>query len=618
MTKARGRDRGRTKVVFPNERQSKLVIGLLCVGLSVMAVSPFFFLGKADGDDGGVRLQMPDTHDMQLHFEQMKSFYRGLAAGEIYPRWEEDTNRGFGAPTTTYYPPGVYYLTAALYAILGDWWRGIFNAHLIMMIASAAALYLYARRVMSRGPAALAMASYIFFPYHLVDQYHRGAIAEFLGFVWMPLMLLFAERILDDSESNRAPADGGRSVGKRALFGSVPGPRLLFAIAGLAASYAAFLWTHTPTAYQFSLAFGLVAVVAAWMRRNWNGLLWLGAAVVIGLALSAAYLYPAAVEQNLIHREYISQTWPYHNTYVFKHQLPYADATHPFFRMIDTIWAGGTISIVLCGVTLLAFGRRSLAAALKERVVLWTIAGCFAAFMMTSASYPIGRLIPKIDIGVFTWRMLSIISLSAALLAGACAQAAITASNLSSARRRACWSLALVILIGGVLYSAIRVVAPLYNAPLFGASPEHLNYATLPMGAPEEPLDLPEVERAELASQGGSVTIGVWNPEHRELTVNLNSPDSLLIRTFNFPGWAATVDGKPTAIVSGEVLGDIMLQLEEGGHAVQLDYRETPTRQFGDRVTIVAFTAWLGVIAAAFGMRSRKRRYARAGPTREA
>ena len=110
------------KLTAENERKTKLLIALLCIGLSAFAVVPFFFMGAETGG-GTFELRMPTTHDMFLHYDQMRSFYNGLAAGEIYPRWEEDTNRGFGAPTTSYYPPGIYYLTSAFYAVTGDWLR---------------------------------------------------------------------------------------------------------------------------------------------------------------------------------------------------------------------------------------------------------------------------------------------------------------------------------------------------------------------------------------------------------------------------------------------------------------------------------------------------------------
>src|SRR5215468_3315984 len=263
------------------ERQQKLLIGLLCIGLSAIAVVPFFFMGRAEVDKGSFELRMPTTHDMFLHYDQMRSFYNGLAAREVYPRWEEETNRGFGAPTTSYYPPGIYYLTSAFYVITGDWLRTLLDAHLAMMIAAAAALYLYAKRVMGRTAALAAMAAYIFLPYHIADQYQRGAMAELLVFVWMPLMLLFGERLM------KAPSLVGNG-------------RALLNVAGLAASYGAFLWSHPPTAYQFTLAFFLYVLLLVVIRREWKGFIALGVAMLLGIGLAAVYLLPAAAEQDLI------------------------------------------------------------------------------------------------------------------------------------------------------------------------------------------------------------------------------------------------------------------------------------------------------------------------------
>jgi len=240
-------------------RRTKLFIAFFGIGLSAVAVVPFFFMGQSKGG-AAFELRMPTTHDMFLHYDQMKSFYNGLAAGEIYPRWEEDTNRGFGAPTTSFYPPGIYYLTSGFYGVTRDWLRTLLAAQLLMMIASAAALYFYARRVMGRAAAITAMTAYVVFPYHLTDQYHRGAIAELLGFVWMPLILIFCDRLMKAPNADETT----RISRRRAAF---------LDAAGLAICYGAFLWSHPPTAYQFTLGLGVYLLALSFMQREWKGLL---------------------------------------------------------------------------------------------------------------------------------------------------------------------------------------------------------------------------------------------------------------------------------------------------------------------------------------------------------
>jgi len=573
-----------------NERQTKLLIALLCIGLSALAVMPFFFMGRSETGGGALELRMPTTHDMFLHYDQMRSFYNGLAAGEIYPRWEEDTNRGFGAPTTSYYPPGVYYLTSAFYTVTQDWLRALLDAHLAMMVAAAAALYIYARQVMGRGAAMAAMAAYIFLPYHMLDQYQRGAMAELLVFVWMPLMLLFGERLM------KAPVQVRR--------GSVP-----FDIAGLAASYGAFLWSHPPTAFQFTLGFGVYVLVLGGMRKEWKGLVAVGAAMALGIGLAAVYLLPAAIEQNLIHREYVTQTWPYHKTYVFVHDLYNSDVHSGFFKLIDSIWITGTVVIAVGVITLLWLKRGVLASApqLRQRVLLWVILGGLASFMMTRASMPVGRLIPKIDIGVFAWRMLSITTLVGALLAGAFAQTAIEAAKRGLRSDRLLFaSLAGLVLAGGAVFSAVAVARPMIEAVVFEPEPEHLNWATIPSNAPADPTLLPDqMPQAELASEGsGEIAVEEWEPQHRVVRATLKDDDALLVRTFNFPGWTAAVDGEQVPIRASEELGNIEIEMRAGEHRLTLDFLETPARRAFRIVTLCSFGLLIALGAAALARRS--------------
>jgi hypothetical protein len=568
------------KLNAENERKSKLLIGLACVGLSALAVVPFFFMGRA-GSGSAFELRMPTTHDMFLHYDQMRSFYTGLASGEIYPRWEEDTNRGFGAPTTSYYPPGVYYLTSAFYAVTQDWLRALMNTHLLLMVAAAATVYIYARQAMGRGAAMAAMAAYIFLPYHMLDQYQRGAMAELLVFVWMPLMLLFGERLMS------------------AQTGSSGQPSKLASAVGLAATYGAFLWSHPPTAYQFTLGFGVYVLVLCLMRREWKGLVAVGGSMVLGIGLAAMYLLPAAIEQDLIHREYVAETWPYHKTYIFVHDLYKTDVHSGFFKLIDASWISGTLVIAIGAITLLWLKRQSLTTnpALKQRVLLWTILGGLASFMMTSASMPVGKLIPKIDIGVFSWRMLSITTLVVALLAGSFTQAAVNAAGRGLRADRILFaSLAALVIVGGAGFSAVAVARPMSNAIVFEPEPEHLNWATIPSTAPADPTELPEnVPQAALATaESGEAVVESWKPEHRVVRASLRKDDTLLIRTFNFPGWTAAVDGQRVPIKSSENLGSIEIELQAGTHRVTLDFLDTDPRR---RFRLVSLSSFVVLIA---------------------
>jgi hypothetical protein len=560
-----------------NERLGVL---LLLVVMTAIATLPFFAIGE-DQKVGCCGGEMPVTHDSWMHLNQMRAFYRGLESGRLYPRWDDETHGGYGAPTLAFYPPGAYYVTSLFYFLTRDWSKVWIGFYWLASFASAAAVYCYARRTMSRAASLLAAAVYVFAPYHLINQYQRGAMAEFLSFIWIPLVLLFAERLLADSSRRE----------------------LLLSFAGLSASFGAFLWSHPPTAYQFLLVFGPCFVVwAMWMKRL-RGLLIIGCAMGFGSTIAAAYFLPAVAEQNLVNYDDVERTWPYHASYVYDFaQKVYDHANDSFFIRLDRIWAfnalaiSGSAGILACLFWLKgAWRNRAGKDACAPRIWLWAWAGLIACFLMTKYSEPIGRLIPKIEIGVYSWRMMALTSFAVAMLAGECFE--IRRGGHAGLPLR--WGASLMILIGVLAASAWYVAWPMWRAQSFEPNPEHYNYATLPRGAPRE---APPMDRARLASGNGRVTTENWAPELRRLRVEAPKPDQLQFRTSNFAGWTATIDGGFAEIKEGAVK-NVVIDLPEGAHSVTLELRPTPARRAGNVITILSLALLFSITIAGIRMK---------------
>jgi len=592
-----------------------------CLLLSGIATVPYFFMGQPDDEQDQTRwsLRMPDTHDIFLHYDQMKSFYTGLEAGEIYPKWEVETNRGFGAPTTCFYPPGIYYVTSFFYYLVRNWVLSLLWTHVAIMVASAAAIYWYARRSLSCPAALVAMACYIILPYHLIDQYQRGAIAELLGFVWMPLILLFIEQMVDRQHAPSSLDTIGLSdpAKPETVAPALPFDRTrvtvrgIGAVVGLALAYAAFIWSHPPTAFQFSMVLAVFIPLLALARKKWRGIFLAGSGIALGLLLSSAYLYPAFREKDLIHNEFIAENWPYRESYVFLH-TQYMDEHRPFFNLINMTWAVNFAIILVCiaALLLLRYWRKQKSESPRWQAGLWAVIGLFASFMMTVFSDPIGRRIPMIDIGVFSWRMLGITTLAAALLAGALADIGVRCFQKRARGTSAVWATVSLVIASAVAFTIIAVLAPVWNGVLFVPEIEHLNPTMVPRTAPDDPEDLPDVEPVQLDQGAGEVHVQRWLPQHREIEARLTDPDTLWVRTFNYPGWTASVDGSPVAIETGEDLGDIRLNLDAGQHNITLNFLDTPIRRRGAQATklSVAIVCFLLLVAGvAYLLKARRR-----------
>jgi uncharacterized membrane protein YfhO len=83
------------------------------------------------------------------------------------------------------------------------------------------------------------------------------------------------------------------------------------------------------------------------------------------------------------------------------------------------------------------------------------------------------------------------------------------------------------------------------------------------------------LEQAErLASPTGDAVVQVvsYEPELVALNVTLDAPGVLVLADTWYPGWQATVDGEPAALLRANYLYRAVL-LPAGQHSVQFEYR---------------------------------------------
>ena len=392
----------------------------------------------------------------------------------------------------------------------------------------------------------------------------------------MPLILLISDRLIKDKSGD----DGSKSSSST-----------LLCVAGLALAYGGFIWSHVSTVYQFSLVLGICLPLLALLRKNVKGLVYSGLGMTIGLGLSAAYLYPAWREKNLIHNEFIGKSWPYHDSYVFP-MNDYAFSNWDFFTRIDDIWILNTCVILFGALAVLVLlGRHKTTLQIDWNVNrFWFVAGIIPTFLMMRVSYNLSLRIPMIDIGVFSWRMLGITSIVACLVIGASLQAArILRREQHLVKARLLAGFAIFLLLSGAGVSIYLVIFPMYDVQAFEASDSHLNWASLPSTVHSEPEDLPDYqEKVRLLEERGEVRIDRWATEHRVIHTVTTGPAKLWVRTFNFPGWEATMDGKHVEIESASEIGEMLIRLPAGEHNIVLDYSGTPVQKRGSLVTIIS------------------------------
>lgn len=203
----------------------------------------------------------PMTHDsFWIDWVWAEQFTAEFAAGNPYPRWLPQSHGGLGSPVFYYYPPAAFYLTG-LFGLGGlGTYPAILATFFAGFAASGAAMYAWLRST-AKAPL-LGALLYMAAPYHVLDFYGRGALAEFLAIALIPLLAL-----------------GLRSAAEGRIF-------------TCAAAYAALLLTHLPLALLVSLF--LAGPYALYLARGApKRLVRIAVPLLLGLAIAAVYLVPA-------------------------------------------------------------------------------------------------------------------------------------------------------------------------------------------------------------------------------------------------------------------------------------------------------------------------------------
>jgi len=116
-------------------------------------------------------------------------FHENIRHGILLPRWAPDLSHGTGQPLFLYNPPLFYYLAEVWHLLGFDLVTAINLACVVIVLASAAGMFLLAELYFGELGGWLAAAAYLYAPYFSVDLYVRSALAEFAAFPFFAFTL---------------------------------------------------------------------------------------------------------------------------------------------------------------------------------------------------------------------------------------------------------------------------------------------------------------------------------------------------------------------------------------------------------------------------------------------
>jgi 6-pyruvoyl-tetrahydropterin synthase related domain len=505
---------------------------LVIAAAAFVVILPFFFLG------------IPSGHDFEFHVNSWMEVLSQWKQGILIPRWAALAHYGYGEARFIFYPPFSWSLGACLGALLP--WKLVPGAYIwLVLTLSGCSMFALARRWLKTHDAIFASVVYAANPYHLVIVYWRSAFAELLASALLPALLLCALRLEGNARRSVIP---------------------------LALIIAAAWFTNVPAAIMvnYSLAF-LVAGFAIMRRSPWI-LVWGLIAVILGSALAAFFLLPAAYEQPWVAiAQVLGPGVRPRDNFLF---TSINDADHNRFNRLVSIVAVEEIIVLLVAAFWVRY-RRRMGGRTSSMVVGW---GFAAAISMFSFTLPLYRILPELRFVQLPWRWLLALNVDFALL-------------LTTAWRR--WSMRLLICAAMLTALAIvwhRVQPPWWDtaadvAEMLDNQQSGIGYEGtdeyVPSGA--DPYEISRDARKVTYEGPGTARLHVhtWSFESKSLTADVSQTGKLVLRLFDYPAWSVTVNGQTVAASSRPVTGQMMIPVAAGENQVQITLMRTWDQTLG-------------------------------------
>lgn len=526
-----------------------------------------------------------------------------ITQGQIPPRWVPDLGFGFGYPLFNFYPPFVYYLGAVLHLIGFSF---INSTKLVMgfgFFLSAAGMFVWVRKHFGIIAGLFAAVLYTYAPYHSVDLYVRGALAEFFAFVWIPLLFWGIDSLFEKREKKYVVFVG--------LF------------------FALLMLTHTLVMLQFAPIFLIYVSFQFFFYKKFvlqNALL-LATSLILGLGLSAYFWLPSILEKQFTLVDMI----------LTKELANYALHFVCPAQLLNGIWGyGGSGPGCLDGLSFqigkvqIVVGLGALGISLlyvfKRRLrIVWTVLFVtgFSVWMTIPLSKPLWDMLKPFWYIQFPWRYLLFVAVGTAFLGG---------FVVWSVQKK--WGLYAGAFVAIVLslfniYQVRNDFQPQSYRNITDAemtSKQDLQWRVSSMSyeyVPKEvqtqlsaknttkltieEQDLPKksftilsgdmkVVELENSSQLKRYTVTVYNRTTAEQGL-------LQINTFLFPGWLVYLDGREVTQLAHSREHLIRIEIPAGRHTVVAVFTNTPVRTIANVISLLSI---LGLVGSYFVIRYKK------------
>jgi uncharacterized membrane protein len=538
---------------------------------SVFSIIPFLHFGF---------FPIHDSTQVQRVFEMTKA----LTDGMFPVRWVADLGFGYGYPIFSFYAPLSYYLGSIINLLGFDALLATKIMMVLGILIAGVSMYFFAKEIWGKSGAVLSALLYVFVPYHAVDVFVRGDVAEFWAYALIPFIFY-------------------------GLLGVHKTGKFRFVLIG-AFSFAGIIMSHNLTAMMitpFVLLFAMLLFIGN-KKTGVNFLLTL----FFGIMLSAFYWLPALTEINLTNVfSQIGGGADYKDHFVCLSQLwssPWGFGGSTKGCVDGLSFMIGKLHIILFIISILISGlclKLKIGESKKIiMIVFFSIVLFISVFLTLESSKFIWDLLRPMSFFQYPWRFLLPTAFFISIIAGS------SFYYLESISKNK-WVNILILLILSLTvvgfnykyFNAQEYVSVSENSFInqnylkFNTSQISSEYMPKHFKKPENITQIPNFNR--LSTKDLAVTVVRHKTQEIEFKLAVKKEGKYTFPIAYFPAWKASLDAKEIQIKQNE--NGITVNLPSGPHILKFVFIQTPIELFSDIITLT------GILIIILGIILRKK-----------
>lgn len=571
----------------------KNIFLLLLLILSYFPIAPFFHSGF---------FPIHDDTQVQRVFEMKKA----LSDGMFPVRWVPDLGYNYGYPIFNFYAPFAYYLGAT---ILSLGFTALIATKIMMalgVILAGISMYLLAKEFWGEPGGLIAGLLYLYAPYHAIDTYVRGDVAEFWGYAFIPLIFY-------------------------GLWKSYETKQWKFVCIGSLA-YAGVILSHNLTAMMitpFALVFTVILYIASYchpdqakrvegsshhknhgVKRFLNSFVprndknekhhYPIAILFLGILLASFYWMPTLLEMGYTNvSSQIGGGADFHDHFVCLGQLwdsPWGFGGSTRGCLYDGLsFRIGKIHLLLSLISLSGlyiFWKKNKT---KLALTIWMFISFFiACFLMLNLSQPIWDAIPHMAFFQYPWRFLLITSFTTSFLSGGIFYVIpkrrgdpLRSPTTTEAIATIVVSIA-IIALNGKLFTPQTILPPTAKPYTdltyirWDTSKISDEYLMKGIHKPNNKNEIPEKKITE----NPNLTILSDTEKTQELTAQIKAKQKtdLTVHLDYFPAWHVFLDNQPTPFKYFK--NGLLITIPKGEHNLVIRFIQTPIEKLANTLSV--------------------------------